>query len=177
MIKKIIPLIIILLLSGCAVSHTYGPYTGTVVEKETGDPINGAVVFLQFYTFGLFGISQYEDAVEVMTSQKGEFHVPPVRVISRLPTLFSKWDPGQVIIFKPGYGAYPRHREVSPRFRPSGTLPENQAVTIKLPKLTTREERIDNAIGNLSLGSGVPPNKSILFERLKKEEFDWLDGN
>ena len=78
-----------------------------------------------------------------------------------------------MIIFKPGYGVFPRHSGSEPKLG-YGTIPEDKYVTIKLPKLETREERINN-LSNLWLGSGVPEGKFILFENKKKSEIKYLD--
>lgn len=169
-------LVALMLLPGCAITHEYGPYTGTVVDKETGEPIEGAVVFMSFYTGTIWAVggrvSHYADAVEVLTDAKGEFNVPPQRVFAFHPG--DTWDDEpSVIIFKPGYGAFPGHRGSS--YEPKGWFRAGVPLTIKLPNLKTKEERSDNAIRNLWLGSGVPENKFRLFEKLKKSEFNYLD--
>lgn len=163
----------VVLFSGCAITHQYGPYMGKVVDKETNEPIGGAVVFMRFYTLGLFSVSHFADAVEVLTDQNGEFRIPAQRIFVFRPVNW--WESyGSTIIFKPGYGAYPGHKDVSPRFKPGGSLPEGQHVTIKLPKLKTIEERKDN-LSHLWLGSGVPEGKFVLFEKKKKSEIEYLD--
>jgi len=172
--KLLLVIVVSCLVPGCAISHSYGPYMGKIVDKETDEPIEGAVVFMRFFRVGLFDTHNFADAVEVVTNKDGEFLVPIQRIVGFDP--LASFDPdGAVIIFKPGYGAYPGHPEVSPRFTPGGTLPANQHVTIKLPKLKTKEERSDNAIRNLWPGSGVPESKYRLFEKLKKSEFHYLD--
>jgi len=121
------------LLSGCAITHKFGPYNGKVVDMESGEPIEGAVVFLRFFSeFGFSpggAMSRYADALETFTDSNGEYSVPPHRV-----TVFhvgSMWDDDNVmaIIFKPGYGAY------------NGWMRDKEGKIFKLPKLKTREER------------------------------------
>lgn len=144
---------------GCAITHEYGPYRGKVVEKETGEPIEGAVVFLRFYTgSGNIGgmTSHYADAVETLTDAEGGFMIPPHRV-NTFRLLHGWVKEAYTIVFKPGYGAFPRHRESEPELD-YGALPANEPVTIKLPKLETREERKRN-LWNISFTSDVPHKK------------------
>lgn len=166
----------LLLISGCAITHEYGPYMGKVVEKETGEPIEGAVVFMQFYTgVGNIGgmTSHYADAVETLTDAKGGFLIPPHRVTTF--RLLHGWiKEGYAIIFKPGYGAFPGYRGVT-LTHPNGTLPVNAPVVIELPRLKTREARIDNAVSNLWHGGDAPDSKSKLFMELKNREIKNLD--
>jgi hypothetical protein len=157
-----------ILVSGCAITHTYGPYKGKVVDKETNEPIEGAVVFIKFSTdFQLSPggpVSHFVDAVEVMTDQNGEFEIPRQRINTF--RIFHVWDKyAPVIIFKPGYGAYPRHSGTEPHFGMAGGIPVNEYVTIKLPKLKTREERAKNVSSNATFTSDIPIEKwEHLFE-------------
>lgn len=139
-------LIIIPSSAGCAITHTYGPYYGKVVDTETNEPIEGAAVLAVFYTeeYGPAGaITRYADATETVTDKNGEFKIPAYRVTVFRP--LQGWDPyGYFTIFKPGYGCYPRHKNIRPMFVPNGTLPTNKLVTIELPRLKSKEERIES---------------------------------
>ncbi len=135
--------VVVLIVCVTAIVHPFGPYRGKVVDLETGAPIEGAAVLIVFFTETFFSVTSYADAVETVTDEKGEF-----RIWWRLATTFhplNKWKPdGYVTIFKPGYGAYPGHDDVSPMFVPNGTIPESQYVTFRLPRLVTVEERKKN---------------------------------
>jgi len=101
---KLILLIILLGLSltGCVYVVRYdGTYSGKVVDMDTRDPIEGAVVL------GTWSIesptiagahSDYYDARETITGRNGEFSIPGqgLRVMSRLL-------PMRILIFKAGY--------------------------------------------------------------------------
>lgn len=172
LLKSIVMVFAVVLLSGCTWSREFGPYKGRVVDLETHEPIEGAVVFMRFYTNFLLSpggdLSKFEDALEVLTDENGMFEIPKHK-IQRL-RLFHEWEPqGDVIIFKPGYGAYPRHPKVKPK--PSLPLPEDEFVVIWLPKLKTREERIDN-LSNLYPGSAPSDAFKILrnLERIERKE-------
>jgi hypothetical protein len=161
-----------LLFSACTISHEYGPYKGKVVDKETGEPIRGAVVFMRFFTdFQLSPggpVSKFVDAVEVLTDKNGEFEISRRKL--QATRFLHGWDKyAPVIIFKPGYGAFPGHPGTGPHFGMAGSIPEGEHVTIKLPKLKTREERKKN-LGNLWAGSSVPKEKHQILDKYKTIE-------
>ena len=157
--------VVVLIVCVTAIVHPFGPYRGKVVDLETGAPIEGAAVLIVFFTETFFSVTSYADAVETVTDEKGEF-----RIWWRLATTFhplNKWKPdGYVTIFKPGYGAYPGHKNAKPRFEVGGTIPESQYVTFRLPKLKTISERRKNIV---SLPN-IPKNKMKNLIRLKSEE-------
>lgn len=130
----------------CAITHKFGPYYGKVIEADTKEPIKGAAVLVVFYTLdhGPAGaISHYADALETVTDMHGEFHIPSHRITLFRP--LQSWDiNGYFTIFKPGYGCYPHHKNVKPMFVPNATLPEANKVIIELPKLNSRQERIES---------------------------------
>lgn len=140
--------VLLILLAGCTISKDYGPYSGKVVDAETNEPIEGAAVFIRFHT--IFQLSpggavyKYADAVEAMTDANGEFNIPTYKVEAF--RMFHAWDLYEdVIIFKPGYGVFPEHPgSGSDSLRGRRLLAENKHITVKLPKLTTTEERLDN---------------------------------
>ena len=161
----------IILYSSVAHAGIPGKIAGKVVDKDTGDPIAGAVVFMRFYTkVGTFGgpISYYADAVEVLTDKEGKFTIPARTV--RDFRLLAEWEPyGGVIIFKPGYGAFPGHPKTGPKFMPSYSIPGNENVTIGLPRLKRIKERKRN-LNYVSVLDNVPQKKWCqLFESINKE--------
>lgn len=160
------------LFCGCAGTHEFGPYSGKVIDKETNEPIEGAVVFIRFFTqIGHFAgtTSYFADAVEVLTNSQGEFTVPVQRLRN---TKFGHfWDKsGDVMVFKPGYGCYPGHRETEanpPEF------PDNSNAIVKLPKLKTEEERKEN-LGEASYSRGAIPfeKQQHLLEFINQERIN-----
>ncbi|MCL4475540.1 MAG: carboxypeptidase-like regulatory domain-containing protein [Nitrospirae bacterium] len=159
--KTLISLLLVLFIlpttAGCAISHKYGPYYGKVVDIETKQPIDGAVVLAVFSTeeYGPAGaITRFADAIETTTDKNGEFKIPAYRVTA--VRLLQGWDlHPQVRIFKPEYGCYPKHKDAVPKFNYM-SLPANQYVTIELPRLKTREERLRNIS---CFPVGVPDDK------------------
>jgi len=145
--KQTLPLIILLLattiFSGCAVVHHYSPYMGTVVDADTGEPIEGAVVVAVYSTesYSVGGsVGHYLDAQEVMTEKNGEFRIPSLTSFTFRPLqTFRPW--ARMWIYKPGYAGYGCtywHEKIEPKEWP---IPPNKHETFKLPKLETKEER------------------------------------
>lgn len=98
--------------SSCAVSHKFGPYKGKVVDADSGQAIEGAVVFMECNTIsGNVGgaNTHFADAAEVLTDENGEFYIE-LRVNTFKPGHL--WSPYQdITIFKPGYGVFPGHKK------------------------------------------------------------------
>lgn len=170
---SIILMVFMMEMGGCTITHKFGPFLGKVVDAETGEPIGGAVILIGFNTKGgTFGgtVWQFADAVEVLTDAKGEFRLPSKRV-----TLFramSSWDNEcSVSIFKPGYGAYPRHSKTFcvPNLERSWFIPENEYITFFLPKLLTIEERRENLF-NIETPGGITIDKMPNLRKLEDEE-------
>jgi hypothetical protein len=94
--------LILLLNAGCSYAIRYdGTYTGIVVDVDTRDPIEGAVVLGTWYTVAhtvAGGVSSYYDARETVTDKNGEFSIPGMglRIMSNL-------EPMDFLIFKAGY--------------------------------------------------------------------------
>jgi hypothetical protein len=160
-------------ISGCTITHRFGPFSGKVVEAETGEPIEGAVVLIAFYTegFSVGGpVYRFADAVEALTDAKGEFYFPPRRVT--LYRSMSIWDNEcRISIFKPGYGAYPKNSKTFsvPNLEQSRFIPENERITFHLPKLLTLEEKKEN-LYKVENPAGIPNDKMQNLRRLEDEE-------
>ena len=170
---------LLMVTTGCTVTHEFGPFMGKVVDVETGEPIEGAVVLIGFHTkSGSVGgtVYRFADAIETLTDAKGEFRLPPKRV--NLFRGMSIWDDDcQVSIFKPGFGAYPGHRQAQSSWehKHARIIPENEYVTYYLPKLENFEERKKNLITLESPGS-ITNDKMPNFQRLVNEESDSVFG-
>ncbi|NJD55145.1 MAG: carboxypeptidase regulatory-like domain-containing protein [Nitrospirae bacterium] len=143
--------LLLLTASGCGVLYPLsagGPYKGRVIDTETKQPLEGAVVLAVWQSVTPTVADQaysYLDAEEVLTDSNGRFVVgkhPPM-------TLRPGWVEGpHITIYSPGYGFYPRY-QVSPSI-PTGLhggtdellrRMEKEEMIIELPRLT-REERL-----------------------------------
>ena len=105
--------------------HSDGPYKGKVVDLETGEPIEGAVVAGVWVLE--FNFTPFCDAKETVTDKNGEFVLPKA-------SCFTLWPLAQmgrlgITVFKPGYLAYP----------PLGPSPEERRT--RMPSFTGREFR------------------------------------
>ena len=143
---------------------------GKVIDSETKEPIEGAVVFMRCYTMtGNPGgaTSHFADAKEVLTDAKGEFNLELRATTFKLGHLWD-YDPN-ILIFKPGYGIS-AELDIQMKY-PAYYFPTNTYVTITLPKLNSREER-DRNLDHLPAPQGtIPFEKWKNFFRLKNDEY------
>ena len=77
--SKLLLMLLVSLISACyEATGCYGPMTGTVVDAETGRPIEGAVVYVQWtVTSGPPGLqtAKIYDVIEKVTDKNGKFRV------------------------------------------------------------------------------------------------------
>ncbi len=125
-------------------------FQGKVIDTDTKEPIEGAVV-VAGYAIRTYGLIESDtdvvDAKEVLTNKKGEFYIPAHIFFSLYPV--ARGETPEFIVYKPGYTAYPE----TAYFRqfPHGPLStgiDNTArlfkkgVTVELKRLATEEERL-----------------------------------
>jgi hypothetical protein len=130
-----------LLLVACSSSRG-AAYHGKVVDAETGEPIEGAVVVVAWHKkpfLAMDGPQYFHNAREVLTDAGGKFSVDASPGIDWNPLTYVV-KPPWIAIFKPGYGPFPigHVREVSIE-ETKQTLLEKGAV-IKLPRLRIEDE-------------------------------------
>lgn len=92
------------LMTGCSFIGVYAvpSIEGTVVDAETGDPIEGAVVLVERSLRGGFeGFTGYYEYQETLTDVQGNYHVPALGLVFE-PNRFDDYDP-QLQIYKAGY--------------------------------------------------------------------------
>jgi hypothetical protein len=67
------------LLSSCISPKRVGwyPVTGTVVDRCTRAPVNGATVFLRYSGVSFFSGEVQVDGEPVLTNELGQFYIPP----------------------------------------------------------------------------------------------------
>lgn len=149
-------------LTGCAISHTYGPFYGKIVDTKTGEPMSGAVVYMEFRTCApsvAGDICQDAGAKEVLSDENGEFYLKHTIHTFRF---LHFWDSTPIIfVWKRGYREYPILWKMHPELpKPSidppryvtnsaghgemkyfSAIPENKYAIICLPKLESQEMR------------------------------------
>lgn len=166
--KKVIYLIIFVLF-WVSVSHCLGSwliynkpeFKGKVIDAETKEPIQGAVVVTVYEKHSLIGgpgggYTSVIKVKEVLTDRNGEFLITSYTTMIQPNSIEDAVD---IIIYKPGYGSYPGLQINPPLpFDPEifftgefGKLDtvriDNKTFTysrglVELPKLKTRKERL-----------------------------------
>ncbi len=143
-----------------------GPWKGRIIDIETKEPIEGAVVLAVWqraYRTPAGDNTYFYKAKEVLTDKEGRFEVPAYRPINLLPIISYIREP-EFTIFKPGYlSLSSRHLEENVIDKPA-EFKRNEKVyrlapgIIELPKLKTRGERLEAQSDALPLG-GIPDEK------------------
>ncbi len=124
---------------GCA-HYTGGPWTGKVIDAETKQPIEGAVVVVEWdESFAAIpeSSSRFKDAKEALTNSEGIFKIDAQSYFSILPD--SRISGPHFAIFKPGYGLFPESH-VYPKDWDNDYFIKPGAV-VELPKWKTIQER------------------------------------
>lgn len=148
--------------------YTDRPYTGKVLDLETGTPIEGAVVAGVWYVdqYGGAGgvLAAFCDAKEALTDKNGDFEVPRASCWHWWP--FSSLGSPSFTVFKPGYLGYPplgfnleEKRTRMPDFK-GGEFLKKTGIVIKLGRPKTEKDR--------SLTQGTAGNPFTNDEAFKK---------
>jgi hypothetical protein len=149
-----------------------GPYRGKVIDAETKEPIEGAVV-VAVWVRNVFGIVQsnevFAEAKETLTDKDGEFMIPGYKWTSIF--FYFGIQPPRIYIFKPGYGFFPRYQaSPNPKQNNAALLePFKTHAVVELPRLKTREERL-NVFHGYWLPTLVPHEKVPNFINMENVE-------
>ena len=166
---NILSVFILIMLTASATGCLYHKpaFTGKVIDAETKEAIAGAVVVVAYHKaamgLGAGQISSIINVRETLTNRDGIFQIPSYTTVI-LP--FTWQTDATFLIFKPGYGSFPRNQSYPPSLGLSddeiffsagiGAEREFEVFTsawkremvkvkleiVELPKLRTREERI-----------------------------------
>lgn len=173
--KVFITILVIIISLGCTSAIRYdGPYEGSVIDADTGEPIEGVVVLGEWSKERITpggAVSEYYDARETVTDKNGEFSIPGQGLL-----IASNVTPMDVLIFKAGYEyiGMMTWKELKKIFKN-----ENDRVIIPLKKLTM-EERKRQGTPDFYIGerydkkenithSCLPKNIKILPKEVNKE--------
>ena len=143
-------LLFILLILGTCSAGVFSPipyryldaFKGKVIDAENKEPIDGAVVLAIYFkeTYTIAGSNSWAvDGQEVLTDGNGEFEIRRKR---RWLALYRGYTEGNLTIFKPGYGVFPRHKNSKAVGENKTWPPSDKYVVYELPKLATKEERV-----------------------------------
>ena len=135
-------------------SEAAGPWKAQVIDAETDKPLEGVVVLAAWYkayaSVGGWAGGEYYDSEEVVTGPDGRFGIQSRWTFTLNP--FSTIKGPDFYIFKSGYGRWRFQgdlsslkldlREQEARGRKLWEQFEGEGVVIELPRLKTREERL-----------------------------------
>ncbi len=143
-----------------------GPWRATIVDAETGQPLEGVVVVAEFtkYTKSFAGTAggEYYGSDEVVTGSDGRFEIPernlwnPIRILTEVRVEFT--------MAKPGYG------RADPRLAPTqegwsnltwSELLEKDGVVVAMSPLKTRAARKDYYSSGVGRPTGLVPRERI----------------
>ena len=142
------------------------PFKGKVIDTDTKEPIEGAVVLAIYYmtTISVGGGGHYPfDAQETLTDENGEFSIPTRRVWFQK---ISGWPPRNLEIFKPGYGTL-WHKRAKAVGENKSWPPPKKYIVYELPKLSM-EERKKQMIDSYH---EIPYSKRKLYTNKVNEEY------
>ena len=145
------------------------PYRGLVIDSDTKAPLSGAVVIALWRRERVYPFQvNTEDyaARETVTDAEGRFVMEVRDIEANAPRRTRK---PEFLVFLPGYGSFP-HGYTSPRgfltelFEGSGT-------TIELPRLSSREKRLEVLSGADPHYFSKTPHKTLpeLFKAVDAE--------
>jgi hypothetical protein len=145
LIYRVLLVLLCSLVGASSASAFFKPYRGKVIDADTKEPIEGAVVVAVWTreapTFPTGEDVVFKKARETVTDKNGEFSIKPYHHYSLRPLskLWLRW-----IIFKPGYasfapGRYPQHPKVKWQLESDRLF--RPYTVIEIPKLKIKEEK------------------------------------
>lgn len=147
-------------------------FKGKVIDAETKEPIEGAVVVVVYYKHSLIsgpggGYTSVVKIKEALTDKNGEFYFPSYTTLIQPNSIE---DDARFIIYKPGYGNFP-DQEITP----SGLTPGDEQIFFsketgsegELPMWVKGEKGPDLKLSKVILGIVELPKLKTKEERLK----------
>lgn len=147
----------------------FGPYRGKIVDAETKEPIEGAVIFIEWVKLHAFGGSTFIDGQETLTDKNGEFYISGIWVFNPWKRLTSE---AEMTIYKSGYqgivtGAWKNWNIFRPKLE--YVLKVEDGKPVFLVKRLTIEERKQAPL----LGDPAPitpdEKKRLLLQEMEKD--------
>jgi hypothetical protein len=167
-LKKWLCVMVCIYLSGCASNlRIDGPYEGKVIDAETKQPIEGAVVhgsWSKLHATVGGAVGEYYDSYEMLTDRNGEFKIPGKGLL-----ILSRIDGMTLTIFKAGYKQWTPN---SWRGLKKGKWPNDELVwqgdkgIFRLQKMTMDERRNKS----IEMPLSEPSHKLKLFIRESNKE-------
>ncbi len=150
-------------------------YHGTVVDEETGKPLEGAVIVVIWHKKPMISMDApeyFHDAKETLTDSEGRFRLDASPAIDWNP--FTVINEPNVVIFQPGYEPFALLRTLTRHGFHTFEDVDNafqKAVVIKLSELKSRDElRKFGDASILGIGPDVPFEKVPNFLKLINDQ-------
>jgi hypothetical protein len=180
----LVGLILILLLLAIFAQASDRTYQGKLIDAETKEPIEGAVVVAVWWEqrgFFFGSTERLKDVKEALTDQEGKWSIVGPegyerKLIPGLLQLIGIWatKSPSFIIFKPGYCSWPDGFSIDAckeKIKPEGMIQIMEGKTIELPKLTRREDRLRSCCPSTASSSSDDPRE---YRRIKKKQLEFL---
>jgi len=130
-------------------------FKGKVIDAETKQPIEGAVVvasWIEERATPAGSTSRLKDVKETLTDMNGEWVIegPRGRDMGNITAYFTLLtgtyivNPPEFLVFKPGYCSWPKGFTIGAcrgKIKPEGNDKVAEGETVELPKLTKKEDR------------------------------------
>jgi len=166
--KMVFLLFLILLIPSAGCASEQGPWHGKVIDAETKQPIEGAVVVAVFHkssiALGSGPVDYFYAAKETLTDKNGEFNIPVFKYYHI--SLISGIKKPEFTIFKPGYGSFPYY-QISPQETPYDLF--LKGAVVELPKITDKNKRLE-ILSSTEGRIDTPYKKVPIFIKLINEE-------
>lgn len=169
--KFLISVVISFLFFNCGVTFAAGPWKGRIIDMETKEPLEGAVilaVWQRAYRTPAGENTYFYEAKEVLTDKDGRFAISAYTPLNLLPIIsyirgpyFTFFKPGYLSLSSVDFGDFflEGTKEAPLERKEIGGKTFRLAPgVIELPRLKTREERLDAQSNALPIG-GVPDEK------------------
>ncbi|MFZ5907352.1 MAG: carboxypeptidase-like regulatory domain-containing protein [Nitrospirota bacterium] len=154
--KVIFSVLMMMLVISCSAAAYGATFKGKVIDADTGQPIEGAVVVASWMeeTTTLGGThTRLKEVKETLTDKNGEWMIdgPKGREGGNITAVFTLLTgtyytrTPEFIIFKPGYCLWPASFTIDSckeKMKPNGNDKIADGVTVELPQLVKREDRV-----------------------------------
>jgi hypothetical protein len=162
-----------------------GPWKAQVVDAETRQPLAEVVVVAVWKKYlpveGTVGIFEYVDSIEEVSGGDGQFVIPERDFSATNSHILDEPD---FYLFKPGYGQWRFQGEESwlklnpaekkKRYEEAGRQFEGKGITVEMPPLKTREERLKFYQSGRRQPGIAPPNKIKCWTDAQQAERKYL---
>jgi hypothetical protein len=165
-------IILVLFVAFVVISQSPFSYKGKVIDADTGEPIEGAVVMLIWYRNHAFSGADYFKSRETFTDKSGIFFLKGRYKINFVP--ITHVDEPTLLIFKGSYKYFENPWVLSvfkENHMKKKIIFEQNSIIFKLKKLLTTKEREKHLYDYLIINPEIPYDKRKLFmEELNREE-------